>query len=156
MGEESIFSRARGSPRRSTKGYKVAIGNRAALVAAVVTGRSLQEIAALAGVSISTVQRQLKDPDVIAEVGEERSRQRQETYGRLTGLHAACLDNLGELINSHKQDVALRAIGMVLTTSAKLDLAVNLDERLTALEQPDDGDPEGLQETEVGGGGDVD
>jgi hypothetical protein len=51
-------------------------GNTAVLVAAIVAGRSLPEAAAMAWMSVSTVQRRLKDPDVIADIKDERSQQR--------------------------------------------------------------------------------
>lgn len=109
-------------------------GNTAVLVAGVVEGRPLGEVAAMAGVSISTVQRRLKDPGVIAEIYDERARLRQETLGRFVQLRMASLDRLAVLVGHEEPTIALRAISMVLTGSARLDLVVDLEHRLRALE----------------------
>ena len=56
------------------------------LVAGAVAGQSLTQIAAAAGMSVSTVQRRLKEPEVAALVNEARAQHRQEALGRLSGL----------------------------------------------------------------------
>jgi DNA-directed RNA polymerase specialized sigma24 family protein len=48
----------------------------AEMVAAAVDGRTLNEIAVAAGVSVSTVQRRLKEPEIIEQVREARSQHR--------------------------------------------------------------------------------
>jgi hypothetical protein len=51
--------------------------------------------------------------------------------------------------------VALRAVGMVLTTSAKLGVALDVDQRLKALEHPDSDGLVDSQETTDSGDEDV-
>ncbi len=109
-------------------------GNMAVLVAAVVEGRPLREVAALAGLSVSSVQRRLRDPEVIAEIQVERARLRQETLGRFGQLRMASLDRLAVLVDHEEPTIALRAISVVLTSSARLDLVVDLEQRLRVLE----------------------
>ncbi len=128
-----------------------ATGNTAVLVAGIVAGRSLREVAAMAGVSLSTVQRRLKDPDVIADIKEERSQQRQETLGRFSQLRASCIDRLAVLVDDANAGISLRAIGLILNATGRLDSTFDLEQRLTALEglfeaaalEVDDGDEAG-------------
>ncbi len=123
-------------------------GNRGVLVAAVVAGRPLHEVAALADLSVSSVQRRLKDPEVIAEVKQERSRQRQETLAQFSQLRTACVKRLGELVNDADPSIALRAIPLILTTSGRLDLAFDVEQRLAALEE--EFDDEDIDDAEDG------
>jgi AcrR family transcriptional regulator len=126
-------------------------GNTAVLVAGIVAGRSLREVAAMAGVSLSTVQRRLKDPDVIADIKEERSQQRQETLGRFSQLRTASIDRLAVLVDDANAGISLRAIALILNATSRLDSTFDLEQRLTALEslfeeaalEVDDGDEAG-------------
>ena len=111
-------------------------GDREALIAAAVAGRPYAEIAALANVSISTVQRRLRDPGVLAEIREERHRQRHESLGRFTQLRSTCMERLALLIDDPDGALALRAIGLVLTASNRLETVHDVDQRLLALEEP--------------------
>lgn len=109
-------------------------GNTAALVAAIVAGRPLREVAAMAEMSVSSVQRRLKDPDVIADIKDERSRQRQETLGRFSRLRTCSIDRLAELVDDANASISLRAIHLILNTTGRLDSTFDLEQRLTALE----------------------
>ncbi len=126
-------------------------GNTAVLVAGIVAGRSLREVAAMAGASVSTVQRRLKDPDVIADIKDERSQQRQETLGRFSQLRTSCIARLAVLVDDANAGISLRAIGLILNATGRLDLTFDLEQRLTELEsrfeeaalEVDDGDDAG-------------
>ncbi len=126
-------------------------GNTAVLVAGIVAGRSLREVAAMAGVSLSTVQRRLKDPDVIADIKDERSQQRQETLGRFSQLRTSCIDRLAVLVDDANAGISLRAIALILNATGRLDSTFDLEQRLTELEglfeaaalEVDDGDDAG-------------
>lgn len=119
-------------------------GDLTALVAALVAGRTLHEVARAAGVSVSTVQRRMREPEVAEAVREARNQQRQERLGQLSELSARSVNRLGELIDDDNAVVALRAIGLVLTSVIRLDPVVEMEERLAALEaaasQTDDSD----------------
>ena len=119
-------------------------GDLPALVAAAVAGRTLTEVARASGVSVSTVQRRLRDPDVVEAVRDAKSQQRQERLGQLSELSARSIRRLGELVDDDHPLVALRAITLVLTAVLKLDTVVDTDERLAALEAAADqtGDPD--------------
>jgi len=134
-------------------------GNTGVLVAAVVAGRSLREVAAMAGLSITTVQRRLKDAEVIAEIRQERSRQRQETLGQFSELRTASIERLRLLLDDSQSSVALRAISLILTTSSRLDMVHDLEQRLAALEdksQEGDGEGDGDEDSDEDGDGDSD
>lgn len=109
------------------------MGDSTRLVAAAVAGRTLSEIAAAAGISVSTVQRRLKEPEIAGQIRSARSQQRHETLGQLHQLSARAVARLGELVE-HEPAVSLRAISLVLGSSAKMAMAVDIDERLTELE----------------------
>jgi len=110
------------------------VGNEAALVAAAVAGRSLEEMARAAGISVSTVQRRLKQPDVVAAVREAIAQSRQERLGQLGVLALEAIRRVGALVNSDDESVALRASHLVLSNVQRLDAVADLEERLAALE----------------------
>lgn len=109
--------------------------NEAALVAAAIAGRSLNEIAALAGISRSSVQRRLREPRLMAEIQRGRARQRDEAVGQLATLRSTAIAKLAALLEHGEPVVALRSAALVLTTSAKFDMILDLDLRIRALEE---------------------
>ena len=109
-------------------------GDLGALVAAAVLGKPLAEMAALAGVSVSTVQRRLKEPEVVAAIVEARGQHRTEALGRMTALRTDAVDRLTQLIDDDDPSVALRAVALVLTTSSKFERDYELADRVAALE----------------------
>jgi hypothetical protein len=111
-------------------------GDLEALVAAAVLGKPLTEIASLAGVSVSTVQRRLREPEVVAAITEARGRHRAEALGRMTDLRGQALERLEGLLGDDDPSVALRAVSLVLTTSTRFERDYELAERVTALESP--------------------
>ena len=58
-------------------------GNEAALIAAAVAGKSLDEIARDAQVSVSTVQRRLRDSEVRRAIREGRADHQRQAVGML-------------------------------------------------------------------------
>jgi hypothetical protein len=135
-------------------------GNTQELIAAAIVGRSLREMADAAGVSISTAQRRLREPEVQAAVRDGRRHQRAEATGRLAALRVAALDALAELVVDPDPGTALRAVSLILGNSARFDVLYDLDERIASLET---GNPPGfdsvdrdLNATDVDGGRDVD
>ncbi len=114
-------------------------GDETALIAGAVAGWSYSEVAAAAGVSVSTVQRRLRDPKIVAAVQEERTQQRRQTVGRLNDRVPVAIERLGKLLADEDPKIALRAIGMILGNVHRR--ALEFDERLTLLEvNPIDGE----------------
>lgn len=116
----------------------MAKGNEAALIAAVVAGKTLPQIAEAAGVAVSTVQRRLHEPEIEKLIAEARTRQRDEALGQAASLRGPALARLAELVESPNETVALRAIRLTLTTTMRLEEIHDLDQRLRALEAADD------------------
>lgn len=110
-------------------------GDEAALVAAAVSGRSLAEIAAAGGVSVSTVQRRLQVPEVARLVQDGRTQQRRQLIGGLNRLAELSMHRLEELVAHEDPGIAVRAISLVLSSSQQLARVVELDERLAVMEQ---------------------
>ena len=111
-------------------------GHTEALVSAAAEGRSLTEIAAAAGVSVSTVQRRLRDQDIVGAINEVRTQQRSEAVGQLAGLRSEAIARLHTIIYDENAQISLRAIALVLRTSATFDNVHDLDRRVSALESP--------------------
>ena len=109
-------------------------GDEAALIAAAASGQSHAEIAAAAGVSISTAQRRLRDPEITAAVQEARTEQRLQMAGRLNQVMAAAIGTLGELVLHDDPRIALRAIGIVMGNAQQFAASAQSDERLRQLE----------------------
>jgi hypothetical protein len=128
-----------------------ASGDVEALVAAAVLGKPLAEMASLAGISVSTVQRRLKEPEVIAAINEARGRHRTEALGRMTDLRTQALDRLQGLLDDEDPGISLRAVTLVLTTSTRFERDYELADRVAALESQEDAVGVGSR----GEGGDV-
>lgn len=109
-------------------------GDESALIAGAVAGRSHVEIAAAAGVSVSTVQRRLLDPEILAAVQAGRSQQHREAVGRLNDGLQSAIGRLEELVRNDDPKVALRAVSIVLANVHKFTMAIEFDERLSLLE----------------------
>jgi DNA-binding Lrp family transcriptional regulator len=108
-------------------------GDISLLIEAAVAGRTLPEVAAVTGVSVSTVHRRLKEPDVSVAIRDARAQQRQERLGRLSGLSVRALTRPAELLDHDNPMVVLKAVGLTLGTAIRLDPIVDLEERLTAV-----------------------
>ncbi len=111
-------------------------GDEASLVAAAVRGGTLSEIAAEAGVSISTVQRRLRDPDIEVAICEGRTQQQREAVGRLNADLNGAIMRLRELVQHEDPRVALSAIDKWMAHAHRFSTTAN--EFATA--SPDQGD----------------
>jgi AcrR family transcriptional regulator len=109
-------------------------GDEAALIAGAVAGWSYAEIAAAAGVSISTVQRRLRDPEVLAAVQEGRRQQRRQAVGRVNERVPLAMQRLGELLLDEDPQIALKAIALLVGSASRLAAALEVEERLATLE----------------------
>jgi AcrR family transcriptional regulator len=98
-------------------------GDEAALVAAAVRGATLAEIAEEAGVSVSTVQRRLRDPEVVGAIAEGRAHKQREALGRLNEDLNTAVARLRELVTHEDPRIALNAIDKLITHAHKLSLA---------------------------------
>jgi len=92
-------------------------GDESALIAAAAAGLSHAEIAAAAGVSLSTLQRRLRDPQILRAVFEARADLRREALGRLNTHVLVALERVRELVGHEEPHVALRAAGMLMSNA---------------------------------------
>ena len=109
-------------------------GKQSELIAAAAAGRSLNAIAAVTGLSKSTVQRRLKDPEIAAEIDAVRSEQRYQAVQRMTSLRDGALTQLEQLLDHEDAGMRMRAISLALSTTAKNDLVADLEQRMLAME----------------------
>ena len=108
--------------------------NDAALVAAAILGKSLDEIAKAAGASKSTVQRRLRVEGVKEQIRVGRADLRDQAVGQFADLRSRALCKLSDLIDDDDARVAMRAITVIINSSLKFEQLHDLDIRLTAVE----------------------
>jgi hypothetical protein len=115
------------------------------LIEAVLAGCTLTETAQLTGQSLSTVQRRLRNPDVIAEIQDARAHRHREFVGRINRGVLPAVDQLIEHVHSADPAISLRAIDLMLRNSARWAMVVDVEDRLAAIESrltpPPDGEP---------------
>jgi hypothetical protein len=109
-------------------------GDTAVIVAGAVVGHTLEEIAAASGLSVSSVRRRLDEPSIRAQIRSARDQRLSALLAGQTTLAAAATARLAELIADEDPEVAHRAAALVLATTVKLAQAVDLTERVRALE----------------------
>src|SRR3954468_8885271 len=100
---------AESSPPR--KGLK---GDEGALIAAAVAGKSLEDIAQIADVSVSTVQRRLRDPEIAAAIREGRADHQRQAVGQLNEDLNDAITRLRDLVGHEDPAIALRAIDKLI------------------------------------------
>jgi hypothetical protein len=111
------------------------LGDEGALVAGLAAGMTMPHIATAAGMSISSVQRRRRDPRIKSLVRELRDENREETLGRLASMRTTALVRLAALMEDPDPTVALRAIRLVLGSSASFETVQDLAGRVSELEK---------------------
>ena len=89
-------------------------GAMSCIVAGMVAGKALTEIAVEAGVSTRTLRRRLREPDMIARVAEAQTEVQRELLGRLGTLGGQALDTLTNQMKSEDPAIQLRAAKVTL------------------------------------------
>jgi hypothetical protein len=122
-------------------------GDRAALIAALARGATLGDAgAAGGGLSISTVQRRLREADFKREVVEAQSELTRMAVGALLAQRPAALRRLEELLNSDNHVDVRWAVSVILHEGHRYQALYNHEVRLADLEQGVD--PTGLPPNE--------
>jgi hypothetical protein len=117
-------------------------GNIAELIVAIASGQSHKEAAAAAGMSISSVQRRLREPQIAAAVEQALVDLTRQAQGRIRSLRGLALDRLTEILTSRGDPThTLRAADLVLRNASAADNAW-LHQRLAFLEQQLTQEPE--------------
>jgi AcrR family transcriptional regulator len=109
-------------------------GDEGVLIAAAIAGKTLDEIAAESDVSVSTVQRRLRDPEITSAVNEGRADRQRQAVGRLNADLNEAKDRLRELVHHEDPAVALRAIDKLIANAHRFNRALDL----AAQDQPRD------------------
>jgi hypothetical protein len=104
------------------------------LIAGVLIGRTLSQLAELTGLSVSTVQRRLKSDEVIAALQEARAHRHREVLGHLNRGVLPAVDQLNLHVGHEDPAVSLRAIEMLLRHAGRWATVVDVEERLAAVE----------------------
>lgn len=105
-------------------------GNIGVLVAAAADGRTLADVGAASGLSISSVQRRLREPAVASAVALARRDLQRQAVGRLASLRSEALDGLAALVQDEDRPVRLRAIDLALRHGLSYEVAYEREQRL--------------------------
>ena len=106
-----------------------------ALSLALASGRTVREAAALAGLGERTATRRMSEPVFRRQIAELRTDMVQRALGRLADGMTEATDTLRELLTAKNESVRLSAARTILELGQKLREAVEVDERLRALEE---------------------
>ena len=101
-------------------------GDEGALIGAAVAGKSLEDIAQIADVSVSTVQRRLRDPEIAAAIREGRADRQRQAVGRLNADLNDAIERLRELVGHEDPSIALRAIDKLIAHAHRFNHALDL------------------------------
>jgi len=94
------------------------------LVAAIAAGESLTVAARAAGMSVSTVQRRLREPAVLAAVVDAQADLTREAVGQLREMRSRAMARTSEILETDSNpNVVLRAAELVLRHAAAADTA---------------------------------
>jgi hypothetical protein len=106
-----------------------------ALALALATGKSVPDAAKSCGVSERTAYRRLDSPAFRKKVRTLRAKMIDQVLGRMVDGMSDAVDVLRTLLNARSESVALGAARSILELSVNLGYAVDLEERLTAVEK---------------------
>jgi hypothetical protein len=105
------------------------------LATAISSGASTAEAAEKAGVSQRTAQRRIADPAFQQQVAQLRSKLMSRALDKMAENMTRAADAIARLIDAENPAISLRAARSILTLSLRLHDALDLHERITALEQ---------------------
>ena len=110
------------------------IGGPDALLLALAAGMSVRDAAAAAGVSESTVYRRMRDPQYRQEVQAVRGEMMSQALGAMADGMAEAAGVLRGLLRSNNEGIKLSAARSMLDLGVKIQSAVEIEQRLTAIE----------------------
>jgi hypothetical protein len=127
------------------RGQTVAHGGRknadSALMIALVAGKTVAEAAVTAGVAERTVYRRLADADFCRRMAELRREMLRTVLDRMVNGMTAAVDRLLALLHAENESVCLGAARSIFELANKLREYVDLEVRITALEQQEEENP---------------
>ena len=105
------------------------------LVAALASGSTVEDAARLADVNPSTVWRRKRDPDFVSLVAQARAEMTSRALGRLADGMTEAADCLRALLTARSDMARLGAARALIELGVKLRESIELEARITALEQ---------------------
>jgi hypothetical protein len=105
------------------------------LATAISAGASTAEAAEKAGLSQRTAQRRLADPEFQQQVAQLRSKLMSRALDKMAENMTRAADAIARLIDAENPAISLRASRSMLTLSLRLHDALDLQQRITALEK---------------------
>lgn len=106
-----------------------------ALLTALASGQTVRDAAQAAGIGERTAHRRTADPAFRQLVASARASMIGQALGRLADGMTAAADKLRQLLEAESESVSLGAARLILELTVRLRESVELEERLTALEQ---------------------
>jgi hypothetical protein len=107
----------------------------AALLLALASGQTVRDAARIAGIGERTATRRLAEPDFRRRIAELRGEMVGRALGKMADGMTAAADTLRQLLTASSDTVKLGASRALLELAVKLREAVELEERVTALER---------------------
>ena len=101
-------------------------GDEGALIAAAVAGKPLEDIAQIADVSVSTVQRRLRDAEIAAAIREGRADHQRQAVGQLNEDLSDAITRLRDLVGHDDPAIALRAIDKLIAHAHRFNRALDI------------------------------
>lgn len=111
------------------------------LAMALAAGTGASEAARQTGVSLSTVNRRMADPDFRKFVADLRGEMLAAALGRLTDNMTRAADALAGLLDDPNPAIRIRAARSLLTLGLRLHDTVDVTERVRKLEEQANGEP---------------
>jgi len=108
------------------------------LLLALARGLSVRDAAATAGCSESTAWRRLRDQQFVRRLNQTRSELWSAALSGLSQAATEAVKTLVELLNSEDEGTRLKAAAKILEAGSRLRQDVEIDARLTALENTED------------------
>src|SRR5437879_5891418 len=106
-----------------------------ALLVALAVGHTVREAAQLAGIAERTATRRTADAEFRRRVAELRGEMVSQALGRLADASVEAAETLRSLLGGNSESARLGAAKAILELGNKLRENVELEQRLTALEQ---------------------
>lgn len=95
----------------------------------------MRDAASRAGISETTAYRRLRDPDFKRQVAESRAEMLERAAGALAMITTRAVLTLAKLLDAESEQVRLGAARATLETSLKFRDALDLERRITELEE---------------------
>lgn len=104
------------------------------LIVALASGMSIRRASRAVGLSEKTISRRLEDKGFCRRLNTARARMLDEALGRLTRSTAAAASTLRNLLRADSDMARLGAARAILEMHVRIKEAVEVEERLAALE----------------------